>query len=178
MTLRVSAGHTEPPPANAHRLPPFEGEARALLESIQNDFGVEQAARVKDIERTTNHDVKAVEYYLKESALKAAEGSAGLSTLSARLEFFHFACTSEDVRHKTRQPPAQAVTRSERPYTLKSERLYTKKGVLRDLFFGFALVGCRAVPPAKRLSLLLPSPLLPLRHCCTCCPCCPCCCLH
>tara|TARA_B100000524_G_scaffold325162_1_gene207941 strand:+ start:1795 stop:3186 length:1392 start_codon:yes stop_codon:yes gene_type:complete len=80
-------------------LPPFGAEARAVLEGIQNNFGVEEAQRVKEIERTTNHDVKAVEYYLKESALKAAEERPSLSTLAAQIEFFHFACTSEDINN-------------------------------------------------------------------------------
>ena len=77
-------------------LPPFDDASRKLLESIASDFDVTQAQKVKDIERTTNHDVKAVEYYLKETAL-ARDQSGG--QLAARLEFFHFACTSEDINN-------------------------------------------------------------------------------
>ena len=80
-------------------LPPFGAEARAVLEGIQNNFGVEEAQRVKEIERTTNHDVKAVEYYLKEAAKAKAEGRADVAQLAERLEFFHFACTSEDINN-------------------------------------------------------------------------------
>ncbi len=56
------------------------------------DFTVEDAARVKAIERTTNHDVKAVEYFLKERIKDNAE-------LDAVSEFIHFACTSEDINN-------------------------------------------------------------------------------
>ena len=67
-----------------------DGE-RASLRAIAEGFRVEDAARVKEIERTTNHDVKAVEYYLKEKV-------AG-TPLEKRSEFIHFACTSEDINN-------------------------------------------------------------------------------
>ena len=76
-------------------LPAFDDASRALLASIASDFNVTEAEKVKKIEKTTNHDVKAVEYYLKETAL-ARDSSGGLK---ARLEFFHFACTSEDINN-------------------------------------------------------------------------------
>lgn len=66
--------------------------ARTALEAIADQFSVADAQRVKDIERTTNHDVKAVEYFLKEKIA----GHAELEFLS---EFFHFACTSEDINN-------------------------------------------------------------------------------
>ncbi len=66
--------------------------ANACLESLVNDFGLGAAERIKAIETTTNHDVKAVEYYLKECFAKQDE----LSKLS---EFLHFACTSEDINN-------------------------------------------------------------------------------
>jgi adenylosuccinate lyase len=66
--------------------------ANAFLESLVNDFGLEAAERVKTIESTTNHDVKAVEYYLKECFAEFDE----LNKLS---EFLHFACTSEDINN-------------------------------------------------------------------------------
>jgi adenylosuccinate lyase len=71
------------------QLPPFDASTRGSLEALVDSFTVEQAERVKTIERTTNHDVKAVEYFLKEH-FAAADPS-----LTSRLEFFHFACTSE-----------------------------------------------------------------------------------
>ena len=64
---------------------------RKALRAIAAEFFVEDAARVKEIERTTNHDVKAVEYFLKEKV-------AGTS-LEKRAEFIHFACTSEDINN-------------------------------------------------------------------------------
>jgi len=75
------------------QLPPFDAATRAALEALAKDFTVEQAERVKAIEKTTNHDVKAVEYFLKET-FKSADAA-----LTSRLEFFHFACTSEDINN-------------------------------------------------------------------------------
>ena len=66
--------------------------ANTYLDSLVQEFGVAAAERVKTIEATTNHDVKAVEYYLKECFAKQDE-LAGLS------EFLHFACTSEDINN-------------------------------------------------------------------------------
>ncbi len=71
---------------------PIDERARRVLESIADDFSVADAGRVKAIERTTNHDVKAVEYFLKERV-------AGDDDLAALSEFFHFACTSEDINN-------------------------------------------------------------------------------
>ncbi len=73
-------------------LPPLSDEASAFLEGLIVDFDETAAERVKEIESVTNHDVKAVEYYLKERF-------AGLPELAALAEFLHFACTSEDVNN-------------------------------------------------------------------------------
>ncbi len=73
-------------------IPAFSAEANRFLETILDDFTEEDAARVKTIERTTNHDVKAVEYYLKEKIANQAE-------LNVASEFIHFACTSEDINN-------------------------------------------------------------------------------
>ncbi len=64
---------------------------RKTLHAIAADFTVAEARRIKEIERTTNHDVKAVEYFLKEKV----KGSS----LESRAEFIHFACTSEDINN-------------------------------------------------------------------------------
>ena len=85
--LRALAAHPGIP-----ELPPFSEEARAHLEGIAERFGEADAARVKEIEGTTNHDVKAVEYYLKERL-------AALPELERVSEFVHFACTSEDINN-------------------------------------------------------------------------------
>jgi len=66
--------------------------ANNILNDIVEKFSIEDAQRVKNIERTTNHDVKAVEYFLKEKI-------GGNSELEAISEFFHFACTSEDINN-------------------------------------------------------------------------------
>ena len=66
--------------------------ANHFLESLLENFGLEDAERVKAIEATTNHDVKAVEYFLKEKF-------ASVDELSANAEFLHFACTSEDINN-------------------------------------------------------------------------------
>jgi adenylosuccinate lyase len=73
-------------------VPSFSKTANALLESIIDDFNEQHAQRIKDIEKTTNHDVKAVEYFLKEAVASSDE-------LSRVTEFFHFACTSEDINN-------------------------------------------------------------------------------
>ena len=67
------------------------GEELNLLTGIVDDFTPQEAEKVKEIEKTTNHDVKAVEYYLKQKL-------AG-SSLEALSEFLHFACTSEDINN-------------------------------------------------------------------------------
>ena len=73
-------------------VPAFSAEANALLDALASDFALEHAERVKEIERTTNHDVKAIEYLLKEQAAKLPE-------LAKVSEFIHFACTSEDINN-------------------------------------------------------------------------------
>ena len=70
----------------------FSTQANAFLDAIISDFCETDAERVKTIERTTNHDVKAVEYMLKEKVADNPE-------LAAVSEFFHFACTSEDINN-------------------------------------------------------------------------------
>jgi adenylosuccinate lyase len=73
-------------------VPALSPEALAVLESILTDFSMEDAERVKQIERVTNHDVKAVEYFLKEK-IAANEELVRIG------EFIHFACTSEDINN-------------------------------------------------------------------------------
>ncbi|MGH8278164.1 MAG: adenylosuccinate lyase [Gammaproteobacteria bacterium] len=73
-------------------LSPLSSAANARLTKLGVDFGVDAAEHIKAIEATTNHDVKAVEYYLREQF-------AGNPELAAHLEFLHFACTSEDINN-------------------------------------------------------------------------------
>jgi adenylosuccinate lyase len=71
---------------------PFSDMAKALLDHIAAEFTEADAARIKEIEAVTNHDVKAVEYWLKEKVKDVPE-------LVAASEFIHFACTSEDINN-------------------------------------------------------------------------------
>ena len=73
-------------------LPPFSKPALALLEGLASNFTEDDAARIKSIEAVTNHDVKAVEYWLKEKVNDVPE-------LVKASEFIHFACTSEDINN-------------------------------------------------------------------------------
>lgn len=73
-------------------VPALSADANAYLDGIVENFSEQDAERVKDIERTTNHDVKAVEYLLKEKV-------ADIPELAAVSEFIHFACTSEDINN-------------------------------------------------------------------------------
>ena len=70
----------------------FSAGQQKYLEQIISDFDPREANRVKDIEATTNHDVKAVEYYLQEKLREHGE-------LAAAIPFLHFACTSEDINN-------------------------------------------------------------------------------
>ncbi len=73
-------------------LPALDGATNAHLESIADEFDEAAAIRIKAFERITNHDVKAVEYYLKERLAEHPE-------LRRSQEFVHFACTSEDINN-------------------------------------------------------------------------------
>lgn len=78
--------------AEIKEVPVFSQEANDFLNSLVDNFSETDALRIKAIERTTNHDVKAVEYFLKEKVAAIAE-------LHAVSEFIHFACTSEDINN-------------------------------------------------------------------------------
>lgn len=77
---------------NIEEIPNFSQQANDYLNNIINDFSLDDALRIKAIESITNHDVKAVEYFLKEKIANHTE----LHTVS---EFIHFACTSEDINN-------------------------------------------------------------------------------
>ena len=78
--------------AGMPQLPPLGEAARGLLRSLVARFSEADAQAIKDIEKTTNHDVKAVEYWIKKRFGHSAE-------LEAASEFVHFACTSEDINN-------------------------------------------------------------------------------
>ncbi|MDO5693575.1 MAG: adenylosuccinate lyase [Pseudomonadota bacterium] len=71
---------------------PLSNEARAYLANLLRDFGEADGQAIKNIEKTTNHDVKAVEYWIKSKF-------EGRPELQAAGEFVHFACTSEDINN-------------------------------------------------------------------------------
>jgi adenylosuccinate lyase len=73
-------------------VPKFSSKSNQFLSSITNNFSLEDAKAIKEIEKTTNHDVKAVEYFLKEKVSAVPE-------LHNASEFIHFACTSEDINN-------------------------------------------------------------------------------
>ncbi|MBA3582198.1 MAG: adenylosuccinate lyase [Gammaproteobacteria bacterium] len=73
-------------------VPPLSNAAQQHLEQLLSNFNLDGAAEIKNIERTTNHDVKAIEYYIKNNIAAHKE-------LNAINEFVHFACTSEDINN-------------------------------------------------------------------------------
>ena len=73
-------------------VPAFSAGANQFLDRMISEFNLADAERIKGIERTTNHDVKAVEYFIKEKIAEVPE-------LHAVTEFVHFACTSEDINN-------------------------------------------------------------------------------
>ncbi|WVZ56725.1 hypothetical protein U9M48_007214 [Paspalum notatum var. saurae] len=73
-------------------VPPFSKEAQVFLDAIVQDFCIDDAKEVKKIEKITNHDVKAVEYFLKQRCSSNPE-------IAKVSEFFHFGCTSEDINN-------------------------------------------------------------------------------
>ncbi|GFP97962.1 adenylosuccinate lyase [Phtheirospermum japonicum] len=73
-------------------VPSFSREAESYLQNLIDQFNLDDAFEVKKIEKVTNHDVKAVEYFLKQRCQSHPE-------ISKVLEFFHFACTSEDINN-------------------------------------------------------------------------------
>ena len=85
--LQALANHSE-----IAEIQPFSKATNQRLDAILDNFSEKNAERIKEIERTTNHDVKAVEYFLKEQI-------ADIDELKNAGEFIHFACTSEDINN-------------------------------------------------------------------------------
>jgi adenylosuccinate lyase len=85
--LMALAGHKK-----IKEVPPFSALTQKMLNGIVAEFSEADARRVKDIEATTNHDVKAIEYFLKEK-------TRGNKEIARCTEFIHFACTSEDINN-------------------------------------------------------------------------------
>lgn len=87
--LQCLAAHPDIP-----EVPPFSESSQKLLNDLVANFNLADAERIKEIEATTNHDVKAVEYFIKERIREA-----GADELIAVEEYVHFACTSEDINN-------------------------------------------------------------------------------
>ena len=85
--LKTLAGHPQLP-----EIPALSRRASSNLDRLVNEFDSPAAVRIKEIEATINHDVKAVEYYLKEQV-------SGDNELQRAGGFLHFACTSEDINN-------------------------------------------------------------------------------
>jgi adenylosuccinate lyase len=85
--LQALAGHP-----GIEELPAFDNKTNAFLDALLQAFSLADAERIKAIEKTTNHDVKAIEYFLKEKF-------ASHASLKPASEFIHFACTSEDINN-------------------------------------------------------------------------------
>jgi adenylosuccinate lyase len=102
-------------------VPAFSDAAQSALAEIGTAFSEEDSARVKAIERRTNHDVKAVEYWLKERV-------AGIPEIAWVSEFIHFACTSEDINNL-----AYGIALAEARETVLLPTLEALAGDLRQL---------------------------------------------
>jgi adenylosuccinate lyase len=102
-------------------VPAFSDAARSALVEIGTAFSEQDAARIKAIERTTNHDVKAVEYWLKERV-------GGIPEIARVSEFIHFACTSEDINNL-----AYGIALAEARETVLLPTLEALAGDLRQL---------------------------------------------
>lgn len=111
----------------------LSAESQALLNSIVDGFSEADAQAIKDIERTTNHDVKAVEYFIK-SRFK------GNQELEAVSEFVHFACTSEDINNLSHA----LMLKAGRDQVLVPE-MKAITGAIADLAINFAAVPMKFV---------------------------------
>jgi adenylosuccinate lyase len=89
--------------------PPLSAPARTHLRGLVSGFGTAQANAIKAIEATTNHDVKAVEYWIKDQCQAPSLDAALRQELAACLEFVHFACTSEDINNTSHALQLQAA---------------------------------------------------------------------
>lgn len=107
-------------------VPTLSNDANAVLDAIIADFDIEQAEHVKTIEKVTNHDVKAVEYFIKERIAPHPE-------LAAISEFVHFACTSEDINNLS-----HALMLRDGMHNVVCPSLQAIRGSLRSLVTAFA----------------------------------------
>ncbi len=112
--------------ADIPELPSLTLSATATIETIEARFGATDSQRIKAIEATTNHDVKAVEYFVKEQF-------AGCPELAPHIEFVHFACTSEDINNLS-----HALTLKDAREQLLLPRMDDLIGAIRDIAHAYA----------------------------------------
>lgn len=84
---------------NIHEVNPFSANKKKYLRLIYKNFSLKDAQTVKEIEKKTNHDVKAIEYFLKQKIEQTLRPSSGQAELAKYVEFIHFALTSEDINN-------------------------------------------------------------------------------
>ena len=114
--LKALANHPEIVEVEA-----FSAESLTILDDIKNNFSVADAEAIKEIEKTTNHDVKAVEYFIRDKIQSNA-------ALNAASQFIHFACTSEDINNLS-----HALMLKEARETVLSPKLNELISVLQSL---------------------------------------------
>jgi adenylosuccinate lyase len=95
--------------AGLQEFKPLSQAARAYLLGLVRDFSTEDALAIKEIEKTTNHDVKAVEYWIKAQFGASSLDPVIRAELAAAHEFVHFACTSEDINNTSHALQLKAV---------------------------------------------------------------------
>ena len=121
-------------------LPALSASTLQQLDQVLVDFTPEAAQQVKDIEKTTNHDLKAVEYYLKEQFTKIPE-------VAPHAEFIHFACTSEDINNLSYALMLKEA--KEQQLIPMIETLHTRLGELAKTYAGVPMMARTHGQPAS-----------------------------
>jgi adenylosuccinate lyase len=124
-------------------LPPLSALQEEAIDRIYQDFSLDDATRIKTLERTTNHDVKAVEYFVKEK-IRTIEG------LARHVEFVHFACTSEDINNLSH---ALMLVRSRDVLRGTMQRLISAVDALAQANAGLAMLSRTHGQPASPTTL-------------------------
>jgi len=124
-------------------LPPLDARQRESVAAIYRTFDLGGASRIKALERTTNHDVKAVEYYVKEKI-------AAIDGLGPHIEFVHFACTSEDINNLSH---ALMLTRARAVLLPVMQRLMDEIGTLAEANAGLSMLSRTHGQPASPTTL-------------------------
>ncbi len=124
-------------------LPALDPEQSAAVAAIYQTFDLDGARRIKSLERTTNHDVKAVEYFVKERI-------AEVPRLASHVEFVHFACTSEDINNLSH---ALMLTRARSVLVPTMQRLIGEVDALAEANAGLSMLSRTHGQPASPTTL-------------------------